>query len=192
MGPNDYEIVNRVIGLNYNLTEVAGQLGMGRKTISTHLKRALGKLGDYWELGKRWEGVTRRRKAYVHRGFDPSELNFLQPLVGEAEVLGMQQALTHVKVTDEVVAYVVDIVRRTRSHPSVSLGASPRASIGLLVAARAHALWEGRDFVIPDDVKTLVLPTLRHRITPTARADIEGLATAKILSDLLERIPAPR
>jgi hypothetical protein len=86
LGPNDYEIVNRVIGLNYNLTEVAGQLGMGRKTISTHLKRALGKLGDYWELGKRWEGVTRRRKAYVHRGFDPSELKSTGENVARAKV----------------------------------------------------------------------------------------------------------
>jgi MoxR-like ATPase len=62
----------------------------------------------------------------------------------------------------------------------------------LASASRARAVLQGRDFVIPDDVKSLVLPTLRHRIMPTARADIEGLGTARILAGLLEGIPAPR
>jgi MoxR-like ATPase len=124
-------------------------------------------------------------------GFDPSELNFLQPLVGEAEVLGMQQALTHVKVTDEVVAYVVDIVRRTRSHPSVSLGASPRASIGLLVAARAHALWEGRDFVIPDDVKSYAPAVLRHRLILQPDAELEGMTPDHCVETVLRDAVVP-
>ena len=104
----------------------------------------------------------------------------------------MRTAVASITLSEEVTAYIVDIVRATRGHPSIEFGASPRAATMLATAARSRAVIEGRDFVIPDDVKTLVLPTLRHRITPTARADIEGLATAKILSDLLERIPAPR
>ena len=113
--------------------------------------------------------------------------------VADAAVLReMRAAVAAVTLSDEVVGYIVDIVRATRGHPSIEFGASPRAATMLATASRSRAVIEGRDFVIPDDVKSLILATLRHRISPTARADIEGLATDRILADLLERIPAPR
>jgi hypothetical protein len=89
--PDELAIVHRVIGLNYNLTDVAGQLELHRTTVSAWLRRALGKLSDYWELGKRWEGITRRRKAYVHRGFAPGELQ----ASGEAIPRGKNKAVAH-------------------------------------------------------------------------------------------------
>jgi MoxR-like ATPase len=116
----------------------------------------------------------------------------LRAVAGVESLREMRAAVASIMLSEEVTAYIVDIVRATRGHPSIEFGASPRAATMLATASRARAVIEGRDFVIPDDVKSLVLPTLRHRITPTARADIEGLATARILSDLLERIPAPR
>jgi len=116
----------------------------------------------------------------------------LRAVAGMDALREMRAAVAGITLSEEVIAYVVDIVRATRGHPSIEFGASPRAATMLATASRARAVIEGRDFVVPDDAKSLVLATLRHRITPTARADIEGLSTAQILRDLLERLPAPR
>jgi MoxR-like ATPase len=116
----------------------------------------------------------------------------LKAVAGIDALREMRAGVAGITLSEEIIAYIVDIVRATRGHASIEFGASPRAATMLATAARARAIIQGRDFVIPDDVKSLVHATLRHRITPTARADIEGLGTAKILSDLLERIPAPR
>ena len=104
----------------------------------------------------------------------------------------MRAAVAGITLSDEVVAYIVDIVRSTRSHASLEVGASPRAATMLAAASRARAVLEGRDFVIPDDVKFLVLPALRHRVAATARADIEGLTADRILAGMLEAVKAPK
>ncbi len=104
----------------------------------------------------------------------------------------MREVASAITLSAEVIGYVVDLVRATRSHSSLEVGASPRAASMLAAASRARAVLEGRDFVIPDDVKSLAVATLSHRIVPTARADIEGFSAAKILRDILERTPAPR
>jgi MoxR-like ATPase len=116
----------------------------------------------------------------------------LQAIAGPDQLREMREGVAAVTLGEEVIAYIVDIVRATRGHASIEYGASPRAANMLATGSRARAVLEGRDFVIPDDVKSLAPATLRHRITPTARADIEGLDTARILKELLERIPAPR
>jgi MoxR-like ATPase len=138
---------------------------------------------------------TKEAEALILRnalaGFDPGALTGLAPIASAADILGAQQALAHVSVTDDVVAYVVDIVRRTRSHPSVSLGASPRASLGLLVAARAHALWEGRDFVVPDDVKTYAHAVLRHRLILQPDAELEGVTPDHCVDAVLRDAVVP-
>jgi len=132
-------------------------------------------------------------RRHGHRSVLPRLEEFgLRAVAGLDAVREMRAAVASITLSDEVIAYIVDIVRATRGHPSIEFGASPRAATMLATASRAHAVIQGRDFVIPDDVKTLVLPTLRHRVTPTARADIEGIGTTRILADLLERIPAPR
>ena len=132
-------------------------------------------------------------RRHGHRSVMPRLEEFdLRAVAGIDALHDMRAAVAAITLSDEVVAYIVDIVRATRGHPSIEFGASPRAATMLATASRARAVLQGRDFVIPDDVKSLVLATLRHRVTPTARADIEGLGTARILSDLLERIPAPR
>jgi MoxR-like ATPase len=132
-------------------------------------------------------------RRHGHRSVMPRLADFgLRQVADGNAIQEMRAAVAAITLSEEVIAYIVDIVRATRGHPSIEFGASPRAATMLAVASRARAVIEGRDFVIPDDVKTLVLPALRHRVTPTARADIEGLGTARILADLLERIPAPR
>jgi len=132
-------------------------------------------------------------RRHGHRTVMPRLADFgLRQVANISTLQFMRDMVASVTLSDEVTAYIVDIVRGTREHSSLEVGASPRAATMLSTASRAHAVLDGRDFVIPDDVKALVLPTLRHRITLTARADIEGLVADKILLELVERIPAPR
>ncbi|MCC6197347.1 MAG: MoxR family ATPase, partial [Burkholderiales bacterium] len=107
-------------------------------------------------------------------------------------ILALQRAAAMVEVDERIVAYVVAIVRATRSQPGIALGAGPRGSISLVRGARAHALAAGRAYATPDDVKAIALPSLRHRIGTSADAEIEGLTADRLLADLLDRIPAPR
>ena len=95
-------------------------------------------------------------------------------------------------VAPSVRDYVTRIVRATREEPSLALGASPRAGVALFLASRAEAFLSGRDFVTPDDVKSLALPVLRHRVTLTPEAEVEGQTVDERLAGLLNTIPAPR
>jgi MoxR-like ATPase len=104
----------------------------------------------------------------------------------------MQQLTAHIGVDDRVVRYAVAVARTTRQTPGIAMGAGPRGSLALVRGARARALTQGRTYATPDDVKAVALPALRHRITPSADADIEGLTADGLLTALLERVPAPR
>jgi MoxR-like ATPase len=125
-------------------------------------------------------------------GFDPGELSHLSQISSQTSILKMQRAVSEIRVTNEIIHYITDIVRRTRSHPSVSLGASPRASIGLLGVARAHALWEGRDFVIPDDVKSHAHAVLRHRLLLQPDAELEGITADHCVDSVLRDAVVPK
>jgi MoxR-like ATPase len=123
----------------------------------------------------------------------PKPADFGMRAVADGPALrGMREAAAAITLSDELIGYIVDLVRATRNNASLEVGASPRAASMLAAASRARAVLEGRDFAIPDDVKSLAIAALCHRIVPTARADIEGFAAAKILRDILERTPAPR
>jgi MoxR-like ATPase len=104
----------------------------------------------------------------------------------------LQQTTALVTTDDRVITYAVAIVRATREAPLLAAGAGPRGSIALVRASRAHALSEGRSFATPDDIKAVALPALRHRVAPSADADIEGLTADILLTGILERVPAPR
>ena len=92
----------------------------------------------------------------------------------------------------EVLGYVVDVARATRSSPSLSLGASPRGATALLATAKAWAWLSGRDYVTPDDVKALARPTLRHRIVVRPEAEMEGVTADGVLDSVLASVPVPR
>jgi MoxR-like ATPase len=104
----------------------------------------------------------------------------------------VRQTVAALRLADETVAYVVDLIRATRSHPALQYGASPRAANMLAAASRAAAVLEGREFVIPDDVKTLFKPLLRHRVVLAPSAEVDGLATDQVLEQILQQVPAPR
>jgi MoxR-like ATPase len=88
--------------------------------------------------------------------------------------------------------YVTSIVRRSRDWPSLSLGASPRAAVNLLLAAKANGAIEGRDFLIPDDVKAVAPAVLRHRLLLKPEADLEGISPDQVITELLATVEVPK
>lgn len=104
----------------------------------------------------------------------------------------LRAELNNVTVREELTTYMVDLVRRTRTHEGILSGAGPRATQALLLASRALAALEGRDFVTPDDVRTLAAPVLEHRILLKPEFEMEGASTAEIVRQLLADVPVPR
>ena len=88
--------------------------------------------------------------------------------------------------------YLVEIIRRTREHPSVAYGASPRASVALLLCSKALATMRGRDFATPDDVRDVARPVLRHRLSLRAEAELDGATTDSVINDILDMVEVPR
>ena len=107
-------------------------------------------------------------------------------------ITGMQQALQGVTVREELVSYVVDLVRSTREHEAVLVGAGPRATMALISASRARAALEMRDFVTPDDVRALAEPVLGHRLVIRPEFEIEGITVEELVTRVLEKVPVPR
>jgi len=123
---------------------------------------------------------------------DSLDVGNLAALTDAAGVIALQRFATSVTLDDAVIDYALRLVRSTREQNGLARGAGPRASIALCTAARAQALIEGRDFVIPDDIKSVARPVLRHRIQLSADAEIEGQTPESLLSRLLDQVPAPR
>ena len=104
----------------------------------------------------------------------------------------LRESLEEILVKEELSGYIVDIVRQTRRHPSVLVGAGPRATQGLILAGRTHAAINGRDFITPDDIKTMALPVLEHRLILRPEYEIEGLTASEVIGDILKEIAVPR
>ena len=136
------------------------------------------------------EAEANMLKNYL-AGFDPTDLGSLATLSQESQIVEIQRTLGDVRVASEIVDYITDIVQRTRKHPALTLGASPRASIALLCVARARALWEGRDFVTPDDVKSYAHAVLRHRLLLQPDAELEGTTADQCIDGILRDTVVP-
>jgi MoxR-like ATPase len=132
-------------------------------------------------------------RRHGHRSAMPRLEDFGLTPVADGKMLALiREAVADVRLSDPLIDYIVDVIRATREHASLEVGASTRAANMLASAVRAYAVLQGRNFVIPDDVKTLALPVLRHRITMSPSAEIEGLSTDRILREVLDQTPAPR
>lgn len=116
----------------------------------------------------------------------------VRTVVSSDALASVRSALDQIVVRDELLAYLVDLVRATRQHESVLVGAGPRATQALLLASRAHAAIQGRDFVTPDDVKTMSLPVLEHRLILRPEFEIEGLAVPEVIQQVLQNVAVPR
>jgi MoxR-like ATPase len=128
-----------------------------------------------------------------HRTVMPELSDFgLEAVADAATLAGLRKTISGLRISGELIDYIVDIVRATREHESLEFGASPRSANMIATAARAYAAMQGRDYVIPDDVKFIALPALRHRIVLAPGAEIEGLQADAVIRQVLEQIPAPR
>ena len=132
-------------------------------------------------------------RRHGHRSAMPRIADFgLQAVADSRTLAEVRDLVMRLHLSDELLDYIVDVIRGTREHASLDVGASTRAANMLASAARAYAALLGRDFVIPDDVKMLALPVLRHRVMLSASAEIEGLSADRIVSEILDRTAAPR
>jgi MoxR-like ATPase len=128
-----------------------------------------------------------------HRTVMPELSDFGLEAVADAGTLAeIRRTIAGLRLSGDLIDYIVDIVRATREHESLEFGASPRSANMIATAARAYAAMQGRDYVIPDDVKFIALPALRHRVVLAPGAEIEGLQADAVILQVLEQIPAPR
>ena len=112
----------------------------------------------------------------------------IQPVLTLEQLRDLQQKVLKIEISSAVQRYIVDLVQATRNHPDIRLGASPRASLALMNASRALALLEVRDYIIPEDIKRLAVPILRHRLTIQPRALVKGTSAKEIIETLLKKV----
>jgi MoxR-like ATPase len=129
-----------------------------------------------------------------HHGFDAHQLDAagLRSVLAPADLPALQAEIRAVTVEEGILAYITQIAGATRRSPDLILGGSPRAAIASLLAAKTYAALQGRTYVTPDDVKSVVLPIYRHRVILRPEAEIEGLDADAVLRRLLTTVPAPR
>jgi MoxR-like ATPase len=116
----------------------------------------------------------------------------VRPVLGMEEFVCLREALQELVVREELLGYIVDVVRRTRTHEAVLVGGGPRATQALLLASRANAAIAGRDFATPDDVKAMAAPVLDHRLVLRPEFEIEGLGSGEVIERILQDVAVPR
>ncbi len=116
----------------------------------------------------------------------------VESVINSDDLVGLREELNHITFKEELVTYTVDLVRMTRTHESVLAGAGPRATQALLMSARANAAIQGRDFVIPDDIKAQAAAVLGHRIVLRPEFEIEGLSIGEVVQKIVNEVAVPR
>ena len=140
------------------------------------------------------EDHEREVVARWNAGFNSKRLDDvdIQPLSDPTAIIQARIEVARAQMEPGVQRYAVDLVRRTRTHPFIHYGASPRASVALLLCSKALAAIRGRDFVTPDDVRDVALPVLRHRLTLRAEAELDGVTPDSVITDILKSAEVPR
>ena len=145
-------------------------------------------------LGYPGEEHEREVVARWNDGFNSKRLEEvdIKPLEDPAAIIHCRADVARARMEPGVQHYAVDLVRRTRAHPFIHYGASPRASVALLLCSKALAAIRGREFVTPDDVRDVALPVLRHRLTLRAEAELDGVTPDSVITDILKSAEVPR
>lgn len=120
------------------------------------------------------------------------DLKNLRPIATVEQILAARQSIRSIEISEPLLDYLLALVHRTRQHPDLALGASPRSAVAWLQASKAHAWLNGRSFVTPDDVKAIAPPLLRHRLILRPEAQLDGLKTDSVIASLLNQVPVPR
>jgi MoxR-like ATPase len=141
----------------------------------------------YPELSEEIEILTS-----FHARKNQNDLNTISAVMTATELESFRDAVKSIKIEKSILEYIAKIVHTTRNHPSLYLGASPRASIAIMKSAQAIAAMQGRDFVTPDDVKFMTEPVLRHRIMLTPEKEMEGATAEKVIQQIVESVEVPR
>ncbi len=130
----------------------------------------------------------------AQNGFKAKKLDLdkLEAIATVADILNLREQVQQVKVEENILDYLLATVERTRQHPDLALGASPRSAVAWLNAAKAHACLSGRDYVIPDDVKETATPLLRHRLILKPEAQLDNVKVDEAIAVILKQIPVPR
>jgi MoxR-like ATPase len=138
---------------------------------------------DEAEIVARWDA-----------GFNSHRLENVEihTLPDPAAIQHCRKEIRDMRVEEGVQRYIVELVRRTRSHPSILYGASPRASVALLLCSKALAAIRGRDFVTPDDIRDIAPPVMRHRLALRAEAELDGATSDAVISDIVKTVEVPR
>lgn len=139
-----------------------------------------------------YPNAEHERQILVHRGARRQERIDLQPVMNAKQLLAMQAAVEQVHTSEAVERYIVSLSTATRQHPQVQVGVSPRGSLALYQLARAYAMVQGRDFVLPDDVKAMASAALAHRLLLKPELWVRGIQAEQVLRDILERTPVPK
>jgi MoxR-like ATPase len=129
--------------------------------------------------------------AILTRFKQENPLEHLSCIIDPEEIISLQRAFRRVHVEDSVRGYITAVTRATRDHQDVNLGVSPRGSLGLHMASQAHAALQGRDYVLPDDVKSLAVPVLAHRLVIKTEARLRGHSAENIIEGILDTVPVP-
>lgn len=135
---------------------------------------------------------SKREEMFILTRFQHSNpLDSLQPVANKDDILKLQRTTREVKVADAIRDYITSLVGMTRDHPDLTLGASPRGSIFLMRASQAHALLDGRNYVIPDDVQKMVIPVLAHRLILKPEARLKDMTPERILKSIINTVYVP-
>jgi len=127
-----------------------------------------------------------------HGRHNENDLRLVEPVLDAAQVLACQQKARAVHIEADLIQYIARLVNQTRNNSALYLGASPRASLGIMTGAKAFAAMRGRDFVTPEDIREVTLPVLRHRILLTPEKEMEGVGPDEVIKQIVEKIEVPR
>jgi MoxR-like ATPase len=120
------------------------------------------------------------------------DLNQVKPILTPDGLLELRYLINQIKVREEIIGYIAEIIKTTREHPLIQLGASPRAGVHLLLVSKAYASLQGRDYLTPDDIQEVIHPVLRHRLLVKPEAQIDGKTSDLIINNILSQIKVPR
>ena len=154
------------------------------------LDRFLFKLNvDYPDAAAEKQMLLNSQAGFTARRLDLAKI---KAIANVEQILQCREAITEVKVEEKILDYVLGIVGRSRKHPDIAIGASPRCAVAWLQTSKAQAWLSGKNFVTPDDIKTIASPLLRHRLILKPEAQLDGVQIESVIASLLSQVPVPR